>query len=131
MSFKIFLRIQTLESSFLENRNLLIFLDIRVDWQIFNETDNDSQLLDFILAYNEDFPHLDEQGNELLPEEDGKLSFWSDWEMFMYFTFHSLSVCLSVCLSVYLCVCLSVCLSVYIIVDVCQVQTDCSIKPDS
>ncbi|KAK2147788.1 hypothetical protein LSH36_535g01010 [Paralvinella palmiformis] len=45
-------------------------VDIRVDWQIFNETDNDSQLLDFILAYNEDFPHLDEQGNELLPEED-------------------------------------------------------------
>ena len=50
---------------------MFYFSDIRIDWQIFNQTENDSQLVDLILAYNEAFPLLDEQGNEVLPEENG------------------------------------------------------------
>lgn len=40
--------------------------DIRLDWQLFNVTPNDTQLIDFVVNYGEPFPLRDAHGNEIV-----------------------------------------------------------------
>lgn len=37
--------------------------DTRVDWQMFNVTPNDKQLVDLVLSFGEAFPRKDAEGN--------------------------------------------------------------------
>ncbi|XP_071803084.1 deleted in lung and esophageal cancer protein 1-like [Asterias amurensis] len=41
--------------------------DVRVDWQIFNLTENDSTLVDLLVNIGEPFPLRDENGREIVP----------------------------------------------------------------
>lgn len=42
--------------------------DIRVDWRVYNQNDeNNDRLLDFIVSYGRPFPQVDASGNEILP----------------------------------------------------------------
>lgn len=55
--------------------SLIESIDTRVDWQMFNITPNDKQLIDLVLTYGESFPKKDSQGHILArsPSVQGKL----------------------------------------------------------
>ena len=47
-----------------------IFTDIRVDWEIYNLVPDDRKLLDLMITYGNPFPIRDEQGVEVVPNDD-------------------------------------------------------------
>ena len=56
-------------------------VDIRLDWQVFNEEKETDQLLDCIVTYGQLFPLKNAGGDEVVPKLPGKF--------FMYFFYHA------------------------------------------
>jgi len=53
-------------------------VDIRLDWQIFNVSADDKQLLDLLVIYGNPFPLRDSAGNEIILQCDNGESFTED-----------------------------------------------------
>ena len=49
------------------NNQFLISLDIRVDWEVFEDAPQSEKLVDFITCFGRAFPPRDSLGNEIFP----------------------------------------------------------------
>lgn len=70
----------------------ILFSDIRLDWQTFNQDDSPRQLLDFVVSYGEEFPLRNPDGTEIIPEDEDEEEDGKDTFFLANITYHSLAL---------------------------------------